>query len=123
MKSLSLLYLGIAFTLNAIANVLLKAGALNASKEQTASPFLSLLKSPAALVGIGLFAMNLFFYFLALKTVPLSTAYPIMMIMSFLIINGFAFFYFHESIHSLQIAGYGLIVVGLVLVFKFSSVA
>lgn len=114
MKSIPLFYLFLAFTLNALANVLLKVGALNAS---------IFFKSPAALLGVFLFAMNLFFYFLALKTVPLSTAYPIMVIMSFLIINGFAFFYFHESIHAVQIVGYGLIVVGLLLVFRFSPVA
>jgi len=102
-------YLAIAFTLNATANVLLKMGA----------------KGNIAIAGVGvfLFAINVVFYFLALKSIPITTAYPVMTIMSFLLINLFAYFYLSESINLWQILGYFLIVSGLIFVCYFAKPA
>ena len=71
------LYLILAFTLNAVANILLKIG----------SEFGVKITNYYLFAGIALFAINIIFYFLALKNLALSTAYPIMIVMSFLIIN------------------------------------
>lgn len=104
-------FLSLAFILNALANILLKIGAKNGFQ----------LNNFVAIAGLILFAVNVIFYFMALRTIPISTAYPVMVIMSFLIINGAAYFFLDEQIHVYQVAGYFLIVVGLILVFRFSE--
>ncbi len=105
------LYLILAFTLNAVANILLKIG----------SEFGVKITNYYLFAGIALFAINIIFYFLALKNLALSTAYPIMIVMSFLIINSYAYFGFHEKISLFQIIGYILIITGLILVIKFNE--
>lgn len=108
-------YLAIAFTMNAVANILLKLGA-----ERGLTFTGGLLSVMAAnwqfLLGLGLFASNILFYFLALRSLPLSIAYPVMVAMGFLIVNGYALFAFHESIAVGQYIGYACILIGLVLV-------
>lgn len=101
------LYLFIAFIFNALANIFLK---LKAEQGLLASGFSALF-----------FAANFLFYYLALRSVPLSTAYPIMVGASFLIINSYAYFFLSEKINLLQILGYMLIVSGIIVVFYFTK--
>jgi len=98
-------YLVCAFCLNAAANILLKLGA---------SQGLALGNWQLGL-GAALFALNLGCYTLALRALPLSVAYPVMVGMSFLIVNGYALLYLTEAITLLQIVGYALIIAGVVL--------
>lgn len=109
------LFLSLAFTLNAVANILLKIGA---------SRGLSLVGSPLSLVsqnwqlllGLALFAANVIFYILALRSLPISVAYPVMVLMGFILINGYALTMLQESLAPLQLLGYGLMIIGLLLV-------
>ncbi len=109
------LFLALAFTLNSVANILLKLGAIRG---------LSLSGGPLALIeanwqfllGLSIFALNVIFYFLALRALPLSVAYPVMVVMGFLIVNSYALFALHEPITVGQYIGYVLIVIGLTLV-------
>lgn len=108
------IYLTLAFTLNAFANVLLKIGS---SHLVTAGPAGSLLLANwRLLAGLALFVCNAVFYALALRTLPISIAYPIMVVMSFIIINGFALTMLGEYITLTQIVGYAVIIAGLFLV-------
>ena len=117
---MNLIFLALAFTFNAAANVLLKIGAQHGF--QTHGNLLEMLRgNSASIAGLLLFALNVVFYFLALRSVPLSVAYPIMTIMSFIIINSVAYFYLNENINSGQLAGYGFLVVGLFCIFYFSD--
>lgn len=108
-------YLALAFTLNSIANILLKLGA-----EHGLSLSGGLLAMAEAnwqvLLGLAIFASNVIFYFLALRALPLSIAYPVMVAMSFLIVNSYALLVFHEPVTAGQYIGYLLIVIGLTLV-------
>ena len=63
-----------------------------------------------------LFATNVVFYFLALRSLPLSLAYPVMVAGSFLLVNGYASLVLHERVGPAQLAGYALIVFGAALV-------
>lgn len=110
------LYLAAAFSLNAIANILLKLGARNGIDISSLSPISLALSNWQLILGVIIFAANVILYFLALRELPLSIAYPIMVVMGFIIVNGYAFFLLGESITSLQIFGYFVIVAGLVLV-------
>ena len=112
-------YLLIAFSLNAVANILLKLGSQKGLI--TNVPFQSLILTNWQFVlGVMLFAVNVFFYFLALRALPISVAYPIMVVMSFILINVYALLFLSEGLSLVQLAGYVLIVAGLVLVVGFA---
>ena len=63
-----------------------------------------------------MFALNVVLYFLALRNLPISLAYPVMVVGGFLIINTYAVVYLKEEIVSIQILGYLCIVAGILLV-------
>ena len=98
------IYLIIAFVLNASGNIFLKLG----SQQGFSIPSFS---------QSAMFTVT--YIFLALKNIPLSTAYPVMVGMSFLIVNTTAFFLFKESVNMLQIVGYVCMVVGIILVVGY----
>lgn len=107
--------LTLAFSLNAAANILLKQGA-HRGLTFARNPFLLIAENWQLALGIGLFGANVIFYFLALRALPLSVAYPIMVAMGFLIVNGYAVFFLGETIAARELLGYAFIVIGLVLV-------
>ncbi len=114
------IYLIAAFLLNGTANILLKIG----SKKGIVFDGVSLQTITANylfILGLICFALNALFYFLALKALPLTVAYPVMIGMSLIIINAFALIYLNESINFMQMIGYGLLVIGVGFIFYFSS--
>lgn len=98
----------IAFICNSFANVLLKIWA---------EDWIVLTKNIFKLINGNkfliwwalLFAMNLIVYVLALKTIPISVAYPIMIGMSLTIITTIWFFFLHEHISYVHIIAYILV--------------
>lgn len=114
-------FLIIAFILNATANIFLKI-ASQKGLYLNFSDYLGLIKNNLFLIfGFVFFAMNTFFYFLALKNIPISLAYPIMVAASFMIIGSYAFYNFHEQITSYHIVGYFLILIGIAITFINSA--
>lgn len=114
---MSLFFLIIAFTLNATANILLK---VSAGHELALTSVRAVLSSKALLfLGMGLvtFAANVIFYYLALRSLPLSVAYPVMVGATTLMTGGAALFLFHETITFSQMCGYAFIITGITLVF------
>lgn len=109
-------YLIAAFVLNAVANIFLKLGSARGLNFDNLSPLALIGSNWQFLLGLVVFASNVIFYFLALRSLPLSVAYPIMVAMSFIIINGYALVFLGETVTLLQILGYGLIIAGLILV-------
>src|ERR1700722_11302001 len=114
------LYLFCAFALNATANILVKLGAARGFDFSTFSPIPLLVSNWQFVLGLFLFALNVIFYFLALRSLSISVAYPIMIVMSFIIINGFAFFILGERVLPLQLCGYAPTIAGLFLVVRFA---
>ena len=115
---MSFFYLAIAFSLNAAANVLLKLGSQKGIV--TDAPLVSLLSANWQFaLGLSLFAANVIFYFLALRALPISIAYPVMVVMSFILINAYALTVLGKRINATQLVGYGLVVLGLVLIVSF----
>ena len=108
-------FLVLAFIFNGTANVLLKIGA-EKGLVRDSSIYVFFAQNWQILCGLLLFAVNVIFYFLALRSLPLSVAYPVMVAMSFLIVNGYSSLYLHEPITLFQYVGYVLIVIGLSLV-------
>lgn len=109
-------YLILAFTLNAAANILLKLGSARGIDTASWSPLSLVAHNWQLAAGLTLFAANVIFYFLALRALPLSVAYPVMVAMSFVIINGYAFAALGEPVSPVQVAGYAAIVIGLIAV-------
>ncbi|MEN9649278.1 MAG: hypothetical protein RL094_245 [Candidatus Parcubacteria bacterium] len=116
---MSIIYLIVAFILNGTANVLLKLGAkkglvLHGFSLQTISA------NALFLLGFICFGLNALFYFLALRTLPITVAYPIMVGMSLLIINTFAYVSLGETITTMQMVGYALLIVAITMIFYFA---
>ena len=109
--------LGLALVLNALANVLLKAGSSGITGGLTKETFMQALYNPYLMGGIVLFALNVLCYTFALSRLPLSLAYPVMVIGGLLIITTASVLIFGESISYLQAGGLALIVLGVALVY------
>ena len=99
------IYLVIAFVLNAVANALLKVAA-DHGIILSGMPLLGLVRANIVLIcGLFLFAANVIFYTLALRALPLSLAYPVMVVGTFLLVSTFSMLYFKETITIIQIIG------------------
>lgn len=107
----------LAFVANAVANVLLKVGADRGLSLDFSQGLGKLLLANAYLIGgVALFAVNVVFYVIALRSLPLTLAYPVMVGMSFLIASSLAVFYLHESLGWPHLLGYLLILLGATLI-------
>ncbi len=110
------LFLILAVSLNATGNVLLKLGSQHGLDLADRSPIALVAGNWQLLLGCAVFAANILFFFLALRALPLSVAYPVMVGMTFLIVSSASLFLFREHISILQYIGYAGIILGLVLV-------
>jgi multidrug transporter EmrE-like cation transporter len=114
------IYLALAFVMNSMANVLLKLAAMKGFS------FSEVLKgrisSGEVYIGLAavLFAANLAFYVLTLRSLPLSVAYPIMIGMTFLITSSVALA-LGERITPLHIIGFLLIMLGIIAIVYTSQ--
>lgn len=113
------LYLAAALTLNAVANVLIKYAMTREVRpiipvDGALRAFLSL----PFLAGLACFAANLACYSLALRTMKISLAYPIMVSLGYIVILALSWFLFSERLTTVQYAGIGLILVGIWMVVR-----
>ena len=116
------LYLLMALTANAVANILIKLGS-----EQYAEGMRLLLTNPRIFFtnwffffGVLSFVVALVFYSLVLSRMQLSVAYPIMTSVGFMIVVGFSVLALREQLHWWQWIGILLILVGVVLLSQDS---
>ncbi|HVV39381.1 MAG TPA: hypothetical protein VHD31_03640 [Candidatus Paceibacterota bacterium] len=110
------IYLLLAFVINALASILLKLDAAGAPLSFERGLSATIFEHKLLMLGLISFAANVIFYWLALKSLPLSVAYPTMVGGSFIIVLGYAAFALHEGVSLTQITGYVLIFVGILLV-------
>ncbi len=114
------LLLVVAFVLNSAANIVLKAGSSRGVVFEKFSPAL-IQQNALLLFGLLLFASNVVVYFLALRSLALSVAYPIMVGASFVLVNGYAAYVLREQLTVMHVVGYVCILVGVVLVLSASA--
>jgi multidrug transporter EmrE-like cation transporter len=114
---MSYIFLLLAFLLNSAANILLKSGSSNGLKLDSFSPFYLIQNNSYLIFGFICFALNALFYFLALKNIPLSLGYPIMVTMSLIIIGLYSFLILGENFSYMQAIGYAIIITGVVVTF------
>lgn len=111
------IYLILAFLLNASGNIFLKIGSAKGLYMEL-FPLTALVKNNIYLIiGFTFFVLNALFYFLALKNIPLSLAYPVMVTFSLIIVGSYAFIMRGETFTYNHIIGYALMVLGVVVVF------
>jgi multidrug transporter EmrE-like cation transporter len=110
------LFLIAALSLNALANVLLKAGAMQFAARPEPNLLLRLVASPQLLLALALFALNVVFYAAALTRLNLSVAYPIMMAGGMIAVVLASVAWLEEPVSTAQILGLALLVAGIVLV-------
>lgn len=116
------IYWIISILLNASANIFFKVSAQHGFVPfEVFRPFIFLKENILLVVGVTLFALSTVTYFLTLRTLPVSTVYPVIVGMSFAITNSIAYFYLGERITGLQVIGYLFIVIGVVIVFSLGS--
>lgn len=114
-------FLTLAFVFNGIANVLLKIASDRGLLFDPAAGLVKLFSHNVFLfAGVALFVVNLAFYILALRGLPLSVAYPLMVGMSFLIANSAATLFLQEPIAWQQVVGYALILAGVTLTIAYA---
>jgi len=109
--------LGIALVLNASANALLKAGSSAVRGDITGNTLVAAATNPYLMGGIVLFALNVLCYIFALSRLPLSLAYPAMVIGGLFIVTTASVLIFGETLSYVQAAGLALIVLGVVLLY------
>jgi multidrug transporter EmrE-like cation transporter len=116
MHEMPYVFLVAALLLNALANMLLKAGA--ATLGGLAEPHLlpRLLGNPYLLLGLLLFALNVVFYLAALTRLNLSVAYPVMVAGGLVMVVLGSVLWLREPVTALQWSGIALLVGGIVLV-------
>ncbi len=105
--------LAIALTLNALANVLIKAGMRNREPDATAGFVKEMVLNPYLWGGVTSFGLALAFYSVVLSRMPLSLAYPLMTTLGFVIVLGASAFLFDERLNVIQYAGIVLIAAGV----------
>ena len=117
------IFLAVALTLNATANLLIKAGAKAVEAEHGGGEAVSLLAAmraapvnPWLIGGVACFALNLAAYYYALTKLPVSMAYPIMVSVGYAIIVCGAAVWFGEKMNAWQIAGVAVILAGVWMV-------
>jgi quaternary ammonium compound-resistance protein SugE len=111
------IYLILAFILNASGNILLKVGAAKGIYFNV-FPLGSFLKQNIFLIsGFIFFVLNALFYFLALKNIPVSLAYPVMVTASLILTGSYAFLMGGEVFTYNHIIGYALMTLGVVIIF------
>ena len=114
----------IALSLNATANLMIKFGmerfkaAGVTAADGVVAVGTALLGNWVLIAGLCCFALNVGFYAYALKGLPISVAYPIMVTVGFAIIVTVAGIYLHERLTTGQWVGVCLILVGVWLVAR-----
>jgi small multidrug resistance pump len=109
-KSIAFLLLSIIF--NASANYVLKAYVVEKSHS-----ILDMISSLPIYLAVIFFGINFLFYAKSLQTLKISTAYPVVVGMSAVIIIFLSFMFLNERLSLVQICGVGLIIAGVALIY------
>ncbi len=109
----------ISIVLNALANILMKVGALKPKdSNQLIDVFTNMATNPVIIAGIVCFALGLAAYNYVLIKVNLSVAYPINTSLGFVLVVLVSWLFLKETITPVQIGGIGLIIVGVFMVAR-----
>lgn len=110
----------VALLANAVANILIKHGMKDQQIDlsRPGEALLAVATNLPVVAGVVLFAVNVLAYSYVLTRIPLSTAYPIMTSVGFLIVISASTILLGERLAAGQLVGAALIVAGVVLVAR-----
>ncbi len=108
----SWVFLILASVNSTLGNLLLKKSQLDAVEGSA----WQVLLSPWFFAGLVCYGVNVVLFVLALRTLPVSIAYPVLAATGFGFLAVAAYFLFSEHLGVLQIAGLAMIVGGILLV-------
>ena len=109
----------LSIILNALANILMKIGALKPKQAQGLwDVFSNMAMNPIILAGIICFALGLAAYNYVLIKINLSVAYPINTSLGYIIVILASWLFLKESISAVQMGGIGLIIAGVWMVAR-----
>ena len=109
----------ISIILNALANILMKAGALKPKEStQVLDVFLNMALNPVIIAGIICFGLGLAAYNYVLIKINLSVAYPINTSLGYVLVVLVSWLVFKETITAVQLGGIGLIIAGVWMVAR-----
>ncbi len=108
------LFLIMALLFNAAANLLMKHSAVSTAGGGILRSYLT----ASFVTGLACFGLNLALYTQALKRLPISVAYPVMVSGGYLIILVVSWFLFQERLTVTRYVGAGLMVAGLWLLVR-----
>lgn len=104
---------------NALGNFLTKVGANKIGKVDGFIPLLfRVARSPFIISAVICFALNFTLYAMVLNRLHLSTVYPIMLGLSYVIIILLSLLFLKETITLVQVIGMSLVLVGVLLIVK-----
>jgi drug/metabolite transporter (DMT)-like permease len=106
-------------TTNATAQIMLKRGmmavGLNAPADGLVLTVVRVVFNPFVFGGLCVFVISMASHLYVLSKVELSFAYPFLSL-AYVIVTAYAFFFFHEDVGVLRIAGIALICLGTILI-------
>ena len=118
MKVPALFFLVTALLLNAAANILMKAGAMDLSRGTPGPLWLRLATNGPLIAGVAGFGFALFFYSLALQRLDLSVCYPVMTGGGLLVVTVASALRYRETLGADKIVGIVLILIGTSIFFR-----
>jgi drug/metabolite transporter (DMT)-like permease len=107
----------------AVANLMMRRGVLNIGHFQLSASamktqILALAHQPLFVTGFLLYGVAAFIWFRVLASEPLSSSYPMLVSLTFLLVTVGAMLVFGEKVNALKIAGLLVIFAGILLVSR-----
>ncbi|MDP2656037.1 MAG: hypothetical protein Q8P11_00525 [bacterium] len=116
MQLQTILFMAVAILAGALGNVLIKIGTQHQPNLDINLAFIgSVLKNPYIIVGVILMVGTFPFYTEVMQRIPLHIAFPIMTASMFILADLASYFFLHETLTLLNLAGMLVVIVGLVL--------
>lgn len=114
------IFLFIAICSNIAAQILFKLAAIRGLYLELQFPDI-VTKNFVAILAVFCIIFAAPFYFFALKSISLSVAYPVLVVVTFLFVNLLAVNYLGEKLNMSQLFGYVLAVLGIFLIVYFAE--
>lgn len=120
-RGLWLVILSSLFTV--VANLMMREGILRngsfmLSLQTLRSQIFSLIRQPLFVLGVVFYALAALIWFDVLSRENLSTSYPLLVSLTFVLVTVGAMVFFHEQLSWQKLAGLGIILLGIVLVAR-----
>jgi drug/metabolite transporter (DMT)-like permease len=107
----------------AVANLMMRRGVLNIghfrlSANAMKAQLFALAHQPLFVIGFVLYGVAAFIWFRVLASEPLSSSYPMLVSLTFLLVTVGAMILFGEKVNALKVAGIVIIFAGILMVAR-----